>query len=269
MDRSRLKNIIIIILLLLNVFLCASLVLRETSIRSAHNRTVEQLTALFAEDDMELSAAAISQDVPPSAFSFTRDPALERKVAAFFLGDGLTPDSRGDSIYTAYTGSLGTAQFRSNGSFDVSGTLSEGNAEAVCRSFCSTFALDAPTFLLDETGTGKAVAAYRYDHLPIYNCTVTFSIRDGCLVAVSGTLLPTTAAAFTAEQTPLSAAAALVSFQQYRRESGASASSVTGTYLCYELQSSATSLSIAPAWCVETDVAKYYVNCITGSVSSS
>ena len=269
MDRYRLKNIIIIILLLLNVFLGASLVSRETAVRSARSRTVQQLTALFAEDDMELAPDAISPELPPSSLTFSRDPVLEQKAAAFFLGDGLKQDTRSDSIYTAYTSALGTAQFRSNGSFDISVMPSEESAETLCRSFCTAFGFDAPVFTLNQAGSGTAAAVYRYNGLPVYNCTVTFSIEAGRLRSVSGTLLPATASAVNSEQEALTAAAALITFQQYRKESGASASSVTGTHLCYELQSSATSLSIAPAWCVETDVAKYYVNCTTGTVRSS
>lgn len=102
----------------------------------------------------------------------------------------------------------------------------------------------------------------------MFNCAVTFTLQAGRLTRVSGTLLPETGTAAVTDREPLSAAAALTAFQKMRRESGAVVSAVTEVYACYELQSStAVSMSLAPAWCVVTDTAKYYVNCITGAVS--
>ena len=268
MNRSRLKNIIIIILLLLNGFLLGSLAIREAAVRSARSRTAEQLIALFAEDDMILSGDAISADTPPSPLSFTRDAAREEAVAAFFLGENSIKDSAQGSLHTIYTGEHGTARFRSNSSFELSGTLSQSDVEATCRSFCRTFSYDAPSFDLDANGSGTAVATAMYNGLPVYNCTVTFVLTEGVLTSVSGTLLPAAGTATQPQKELLTAPAALITFQQYREESGASASAVTKTRLCYELQSSAVSLSLSPSWCIETDIAEYYVNCSTGSVSA-
>ena len=52
MDRFRLKNIIILILLLLNGFLLFSLAQRRTMQRDAFRRTAEELVALFEGDGM-------------------------------------------------------------------------------------------------------------------------------------------------------------------------------------------------------------------------
>lgn len=268
MNRSRLKNIIIIILLLLNGFLLGSLAFREAAVRAARSRTAEQLTALFAKDDMILYADAISSDTPPAALSFSRDSAREAAVAAFFLGNAPLKESEQDSLHITYVGENGTATFRSNGSFEFSGKLSQSDAEAVCRSFCRTFSYEEPTFDLTVDGTGSAAAIAVYNALPVYNCTVTFALENGTLTSVSGTLLPSVGTAAQSRKDSLSAPAALVAFQQYRKESGASASAITGTALCYELQTSAVSLSLSPSWCIETDIAKYYVNCFTGTVSA-
>ena len=66
---------------------------------------------------------------------------------------------------------------------------------------------------------------------------------------------------------PLSALSALAAFLNTIRE-GAVGTAVTDLYLCFELQSTTTALmTLAPAWCIVTDTASYYVNCITGAVS--
>ena len=54
-----------------------------------------------------------------------------------------------------------------------------------------------------------------------------------------------------------------------RRERQAAVSSITEISSCYELQSAASSMSLVPAWCIVTDTGEYYVNCISGAVTSN
>lgn len=266
MDRSLLKNIIIIILVLVNGFLLASLLMRQTSAVQSRQQTEAQLTELFAADGMTLEKQAFSKKTPPSVFALNRNLQLERNVAAFFLGSSLIQEDQGGGTYT-YTSDSGVARFRSNGSFEVAGTLSTGDAETFCRDFCKRFSYGSLQFDLDETGTGSATALCICNDLPVFNCMVTFTINRGELRTVSGTLLSQEGTSVTSEAEPLSAAAALTTFQNVRREIGAVVSSVTELTLCYELQSS-SALTLAPSWCIATDTKNYYVNCITGAVTA-
>ena len=120
MESSRLKNIIILILLLVNVFLLASLVSRRMSQASAQRQAAQQLTDLFASAGVTLDPDVISKSSVPPTLSLSRSDDEDRKVAAFFLGDALIQsDDAGDSH--AYDSSFGTGSgvFRSNGSFDL------------------------------------------------------------------------------------------------------------------------------------------------------
>lgn len=268
MDRYLLKNIIIIILVLVNGFLLGALTLRQTAEDRSRRQAEEQLVELFAADSITLDPGAISDEVPPTALSFFRSSEREREAAAFFLGEALTQEDRGGGIST-YTGAAGTATFRSNGSFDIKGTLTAENTEALCEDFCHDFTYGQPAFLLDQDGSGSGSAVYCHNKLPVFNCTVTFTLEKGELTSVSGTLLPKEGSAVPETREPLTAPAALITFQKAHRESGAVGSAITKMYACYELQSaSSSSLSLVPAWCVVTDIANYYVNAITGTVTS-
>ena len=268
MDRFRLKNIIILILLLLNGFLLFSLGQRRTMQRNAYHRTVEQLVDLFQEDGMELDPGAISQDTPPSGVTLARDTALEEQAAAFLLGgETLSSSDQGGGIFH-YAGAAGEALFRSSGAFEASGTLAAGERiEDFCRDFCRTFSYDAPDIRLDGEGNGVFTAQGVYGKLPVFNCAVSFTVENQVLAAVSGTLLPKTGAAAAGEE-PLSASGALLAFQRMRRESAAVVSTVTDTRLCYELQTAGASMSLTPAWRIVTDTEDYYVNCQSGAVTA-
>lgn len=266
MDRFRLKNIIILILVLLNGFLLFSLAQRRAAERDAFRRTAEQLVALFQRDGMTLEDGAISTDRPEDGVTLARDTTLEEQAAAFLLGDALSSSDQGGGIYH-YAGAGGEALFRSSGSFEASGVLAERDAEDFCRDFCRTFSYAAPEIELDGEGNGVFSAPAVYGKLPVFNCTVTFTIQGGVLTAVGGTLLPKAGTA-AAEEELLSAAGALLAFQRMRRESAMVASTVRETLPCYELENAGTAMSLAPAWRVVTDTEDYYVNCRTGAVTA-
>ena len=59
MERYRLKNIIILILALLNAFLLAALSIRGSGARTARRTQQQELVALFAADGMELDLSLI------------------------------------------------------------------------------------------------------------------------------------------------------------------------------------------------------------------
>ena len=241
MDRWRLKNVIILILLLVNGFLLGSLAMRKTAEQASFRRTAEQLAALFEADGMSLDVYAISQDQPPTGVSLTRDAALEAKTAAFLLGEAAPA-----------VGSLAPA----------------AEAEDFCRDFCRKFSYGEPVFQLDGKDTGTAAAVCLYGGLPVFNCSLTFTLESGAVIAASGTLLPETGTPAGGETTPLSAAGALVAFQKMRQENVVVASSIKDTRLCYELQTVGTSVTLTPAWKISADTADYYVNCYTGAVTS-
>lgn len=265
LDRYRLKNVIIFILLFVNLFLLSSLAYRSVQARASRERAMEQLSALFEADGIALDPAIIPSQTPPSGRTLVRDSALERAAAAYLLGGGMIRSDRGG--ISLYAGSNGAAQFRDSGGFNAAGTLAASNGEAFCQAFCEKFLYEIVSSRLDNGGSGTITALRKYGGLTVCNCAVSFTLDQGAVTSVSGTLLPD---GFdeAAGAEPLSAPAALTAFQSMRRETGAVASSITDIYLCYILQSStAVPMSLAPAWCIVTDTVPYYVNCHTGAVS--
>ncbi|MGN0965703.1 MAG: hypothetical protein ACI4O6_10130 [Dysosmobacter sp.] len=264
MDRTRLKNIILLILLLMNAVLLCSLASVRGQERSARERTARELTELFASEDIALEAR-IPSSLPPASVTLSRDLDGDRALAAALLGDDLTMSNEGGGIYI-FTSSAGQALFRSNGVFEATGTLARSDAEAVCRKFCQAFGYQDLT-LDPDSGTGSAVQYF--DGSPVSNASVDFAVSGGSLVSVSGAHLPQTASASVSGGS-MSAVTALTKFLNARRDSGAVVSAVTEVYLCYELQSTAAApMSLVPAWCVVTDTGNYYVNCLTEAVTRS
>ena len=267
MERYRLKNIIILILALLNAFLLAALGIRGSEERAARRIQQQELVALFAADGMTLDPALIPTDTALSCYTLLRDETLEKNAAAFWLGSLSERTAQGGGIYT-YSGSHGAAIFCDTGSFDIAGTLSDGDAETLCRDFCKKFSYTEPVFTLDETGSGTATALRRWNGVPVSNSAVLFTLNNGVVTSISGSLLPDTSTDSTEDgQSLLSAFAALTAFQQMRHESSSVVSTITEIDLCYELQSTAAApMALVPSWHIVTDTASFYVNCSSGAV---
>ena len=267
MESRRLKNIIILILALLNVCLLASLALRVSAEHASRRQAREQLVSLFAAAGVSLDEKLISDETPPPSLTLIRDEAEERSLAAYLLGGTPVCTDQGGGIF-GYTEESGAAQFRSNGSFDAVCDRPLEDPENFFHEFCKTYGYEELSSSL-ENGSGTVTVIQFYQDYPVIDCTVTFTVESGVLKRAIGTHLPDSGATPVEEEAPLSALSALAAFLNTIRE-GAVGTAVTDLYLCYELQSTTTALmTLAPAWCITTDTASYYVNCATGSVISA
>lgn len=265
MQSTRLKNIIILILALLNLFLLGSLLSRQAAQLESRSRTAEQLTALFEANNITLSQSAVTFDPPPEGASLNRDVDQERQLAAFLLGKGMTHSSQSSVIYS-YESSAGAAVFSAGGAFEAAILLGEDtNVERLCRELCRQFQYDDLTVSQEEPFSASATRTF--DGYPVSNCTVTFSVQ-GSALTVSGTFLPAAASSSDGETGSLDAVSALTEFLNAHLESGAVVSHVTDVTACYQVQNtSASAMSLVPMWCIQTDFGSYYVNCYTGTVT--
>lgn len=265
MESRRLKNIIILILALLNLCLLGSLAIRINAEHASYRQAREQLVALFSAAGVSLDAKLISDETPPPSLTLIRDEAEEQTLAAYLLGGNPVRTDQGGGIF-GYAEESGAAQFRSNGSFDVVCNRPLEDLRDYFQDFCDTFGYRDLTISMED-GTGTVTAVQYYQDYPVIGCAVTFTVENGVLKRAIGTHLPDSGTTSSSGEEPLSALSALAAFLNTIRE-GAVGTAVTDLYLCFELQSTTTALmTLAPAWCVVTDTASYYVNCITGAVS--
>ena len=265
MERSRLKNIIILILALVNVALAISLGLRMSQGYAAQRALLAELRTRF-----ETEGVSLPRDIPqksvPDVVTLERSTALEEAIAAAALGDGSSFADEGGGI-TAYRSDSGQMTFRVGGSFSLSLHLSQQEsssveqAEELARRLAKAAGFESPTLL-----SGSGSAAQRYEGYPVVGAGTVFSLRGSTLTA-EGSYLPTAYLSRTAG-TQMSAATALTRFLNFRSQSGAVISAVTEIQICYVLQSSsAATMTLSPAWLIATDSGDYLVNCDSGSVS--
>ena len=138
MQSSRLKNIIILILALVNLFLLASLFSRFSARRESREQTTTQLTELFAANGMTLSPDAVSFQPPPTGGTLARDTAQDRQMASL-LTDCLTPTRAAASgLMTAPTAQRSSAPAAASTPLSMSARIRRRRPSAVPSAASST-----------------------------------------------------------------------------------------------------------------------------------
>ena len=113
MKTSRLKNIVIVILLLVNAFLLFLLLSRRAGERDSNERRVEQLCTLFEKNGVAFDRALLPDEETHLSLSLERDAAREEAFASALLGTAESSDSGGG--VSRFTGEYGSCSIRSGG----------------------------------------------------------------------------------------------------------------------------------------------------------
>ena len=265
MKTSRLKNIAIAILALVNVFLLALLAARGAQERAARNRTEEELVRLYADAGVELSAALIPREAPHlAAVDLSRDQDAESAFAETILGACSTEDV-GGGIYR-YRGDKGACLFRASGSLEATLERRVGNRETFCENLFAANGYAAVFSDVQTDGTGTVSAVRMLESGMVFNARLLLRFYRGSLISVTGSYVP--AAEPPEGREGMDGVTALVRFLDYSRGSGEVCTAVTDVRAGYLLQSTASAAQrLIPAWCIVTDVNQYYVNMTSGEVT--
>ena len=130
MEWSKLKNIIIIMLAAVNLFLLVLVVHRQWESRSSYESAREDaLAVLWETSRIRLEREILPEELDLTPMSVTRDPELEETQAAALLGE-LTA-SPPEAL--RYVGAKGAAQFYVDGVPDRGLPSGGGGARGVRR----------------------------------------------------------------------------------------------------------------------------------------
>ncbi len=256
MKISRLKNIIIAMLLAADLVLAAVLGARAFETwrleEDAAARASEALAALGAEVGRDMLG-----DEPPPLYivEIERDLTAERALAETFVGAGaLVRDGSGSY---RIEGERGTARLHGAGRFEA-----EITAPAACP--------DASTFIElaglggIETVTGEDTVTQLVRGAPVFGGELALDIENGELRGVSGIVL--LGDDYIIDGTPSkSLDAALLSLAEELHDAGTPAGKILSAELGYAASLAAPGyMQMAPTWRIETESAgTWYVDAFT------
>lgn len=277
MEWPKVKNIIIIILLLVNGFLLVLVGGQKWKVRNYERSALTRAVQLLEQNGITVSDKAESQAAEgvPSVMTASRDLTWESAIAAALLGEDVVCTDQSGGLYV-YSGGGGTAIFRANGDFNaiLSDTL-EGVADEEIRDHSERLLKEMKVegeLAAEETGGNERSLCYRQllDGIPLYNCEIIFEYSGGKFLAVRGTLLTCGEPVISEEEEIINISTALIRFLEGVLERQDLCSEITSIRPGYSFaQSFGSGVYLTPVWLVSTDVSDYYLNGVTGELTSA
>ena len=274
MEWSKIKNIIILLLVLLNGFLLVLVASRESK-----NARYEEETRAGALSALERSGVAFAPEKLPADLELTpltvsRSRESEQAMAEALLGT-VEREDIGGSVRVVYTGAHGSASFSSDGRFEF--TLDgqarplDGRMPAQDAAEClKLLGLEAEqTAARGDGGADVLVFRQTWEGAPLFSCQITLTYRDGALRRIEGERLSGSAAP--AEGTTLDTPTVLLRFLAGMNEAGYVCSRIDGMTAGYLASVSAARpvVQLSPVWYIATDTGAYYVDGLTGALSQA
>ena len=274
MPVSKLKNLVLLVLLLANLALLALLGPDRLSQAREDAALRQSLCDLYAGQQVSLDPAVVPDTVTIYALELAQDPDAAAAAAAALLGQELTLDdsSRFQSVYRANAGQCVISR---SGAFRASledrpevRDLAKDAGKTLHAMGFQYSSLTGPQRL--RAGFYTLTAAQTVLGVPVFSQGLTLTYANDRLVQLEGVFY-TGAGTLTriSDQPCISAADALVAFLSARIDLGWVGSAVTGMTQGYvRSETAGASVHLTPVWRLETDTGSFDINGITGEVTA-
>lgn len=270
MEWRKVKNLILVILLLVNAFLLVLLAERRNDAAQYDRDALDQALEVLASNGIRADAGGLTPADGLSPFTADRDVEREEELAAALLGEPVRGENRGGGLYL-YRGAAGEVSFRPGG--ELTASLQDaprwhaGDAAGHAAALLDEIGLDGELTSLSPSGTGETVQFRQlWEGAPLFSCSLAFTYREGRLESISGTVLLTGPAAGESGGT-LTLPTALLRFLDYVKDSGDVCSSILSMEAGYRSSQSFSSTALTPVWLISSDTADYYLDASTGAIT--
>ncbi len=191
MEKSKIKNIIILILVLMNVFLLIIVVTNIRQSRQIDKGREDAIREILSERGMPLDEDIVLEDTVPVQVTLKRDLAREQKILNPLFGRSKAEDQGGD-VYL-YSSNGGDAKFRGTGEFEISlqnsSFPSGSDPEKTAVSLLKSMGIDCEGSDAGASGSEASddiSLTVRYDGKTVFNCQINCEINDDNIDRISG-----------------------------------------------------------------------------------
>ncbi|MEG2097152.1 MAG: hypothetical protein RRY65_03215 [Pseudoflavonifractor sp.] len=274
MEWSKIKNIVLIILLLVNGFLLVSVAGQEMKSAQYQRETRQGAVAVLREGGITMDEDALPKGEPRlQPLSLVRDQAGEQKIAETLLGAVERTDEGGR---VSYTGPGGEGWFRSNGEFGFAlepGSQSAAGADPtqhiialLAQGGITTMAV--PNVAAAAEGQTLVTLRQTLGDRPIFSANIVAVYEGEALVSVQKQRAAVAMSAGKGGQ-PLDVATVLIRFYGGIRSGGHVCSTVkrlTPGYWASAEPNGTSTLGLV--WQIVTDAGTFYVDGMTGDMTA-
>ncbi len=274
MDKSKIKNFIILLLALVNLFLLFIVVSDAIEQRKAENLRIKALTTVLTDNGITLNPDIKLPESIPATLSLIRDKSAEKSSLSALIGN-CTVKNQGGNIYV-YTGSHGQAKIRGTGEFEIllnSGVFGIGKGPvSTAKSALEKLNIgygDIEPIIENDGENTKVTLFCSWDGTAIYNAKITFLFTSDYLILISGTKpLDSEYSVQSSENYPDSVTV-LMNFLESVRSTGYVCSEINDIKIEYNMFSAVSGLcTLKPVWCISTNTGLYYIDAQTGKAEN-
>lgn len=258
MQWSKIKNIVILLLLLANVLLLAQVVVREMESQRYHSQAREETAALLAQNGIRVDLGELPDDPQLFPMRCERDAQKEKDLAASLLGQASEQEDG------SYASPKGTIWFYSSGDFlahlePAAFPAGEGNEADVAAEVMERLDFQGILQSVTEENGRVLVELYQlWEQVPVFSCQVTLTFDEGQLTQIQGRRLPGDPIS-QGGSGAMTVTTALVRFLSAVTEGGYVCSEIREMTAGYSMTAVPTSslFQLAPVWQIETDAGSF------------
>ncbi len=271
----KLKNIIILLLLGVNLCLLAVLAGRELSASRIEGRALADAVAYLREQGVQVDEGQLPDAAALQPQNVSRDIQQEQALAAALLGGEVSAQARGAGVYRYYNSS-GSVQFHSSGEFsaqfsDGAFPLGEREPQDHAGDILSRLGFQGELIArLGADGEESQSLTFRqiWQGIPLLNCQATLNYEGGSLVSITAGRRLFGQPQPDAAQAPITAATALMRFYTGLNALGDVCSQVNAVTQAYTVTATlADPAPLTPVWYIDTDTGAYQLDMLTGALS--
>lgn len=268
MPRSKLKNVILAILVVTNLCLLALVAFPAIQSGRLLDQAREEAIQFLRSRGVQLDANAIPQSMELAPQSAERDLEGEERAAAALLGSPVTAEARGGEVYR-YFNRNGSIQFHRDGACSAqlepaAFPLGEDRS-AGCLAIMERMGLEGD--ILSEEGD-ELIFRQTWEGSPLFTQQVTLTCQGNALAGISaGRQLVAVPQADPTRQT-VTVATALIEFFNGMSALGDVCNRIDTIETGYVTSVSLSGPTVlTPVWQVTTDTGAYQLDTVTGGVT--
>lgn len=270
MEWSKLKNIIILILVLANLFLLLMVGAQQRNSVQYQEQAISDALTVLDRSGIHLNRDIVPNEISLTPLTVARDRESEAALAAELLGNCTVSDLGGGRFL--YESDLGQVEFRNNGNFSF--VFSVGAHTASAADGQQAHALATMTRIgfsgiptsYEEPGQRILISLRQtYQEFPVFSCHVTLEYEGDDLRSITGQRLMGTPVADSDGSTAITVPTALLRILNGITGLGDICSEITDITPGYLLSSTDT-VRLVPVWHVTTDTGAYTLNTLTGAL---
>ena len=273
MEGGKLKNIVIVILLLLNLFLAVLVGGRRLETAQSAESARQNAIEVLRGNGVSIKDAAVPRTVDLRFAQVERELAQEQAFAAAVLMGEVDVENRGGEVYR-YTNANGRVQFHSAGEFWAEfapgayllsdRTSGEHGAAVLARLGIDAVVLDDGV----KQGNGSIVFCQTVEGVSVLDCRVTLHYDNGSLVQMSNGRRVAGELVFSAHSGEMTVATVLVRLFNGMKELGDVYDRVEAITPSYTLGGTpGAPAQLNPVWHVRTDTGEYLLDLGSGKIS--